>query len=83
MAMYKLDNSPQYLYKQMADHLERRISSAELNPNTPLPNERFLAVEYGVSLGTTRRATQELRDRGLVITLRSKGTFIAPVPPGV
>jgi aminoglycoside phosphotransferase (APT) family kinase protein len=48
-----------------------------LKPNTPLVAERRLADEYGVSLGTARRATELLRDRGLVFTLRSKGTFIA------
>lgn len=81
MAMYELDNLPGYIYEKMADHLAHRINFGELEPNKPLPNERFLATEYGVSLGTARRATQMLRDRGLVITLRSKGTFVAPPPP--
>jgi GntR family transcriptional regulator len=51
---------------------------SELAPNTPLPGERDLANEYRVSLGTARHATRLLRDRGLVITVRSKGTYIAP-----
>ncbi|WP_376766027.1 GntR family transcriptional regulator [Amycolatopsis pithecellobii] len=61
----------------MAEHLAARIEAGELALNTPLPSERRLAHEYGVSLGTARRATRLLRYRGLVVTIRSKGTYIA------
>lgn len=69
-------DTPAYVYETMADHLAARIRSGEFKPNDPLPAERNLAGEYGVSLGTARRATEALRGRGLVFTLRSKGTFI-------
>ncbi|HKS48767.1 MAG TPA: winged helix-turn-helix domain-containing protein [Amycolatopsis sp.] len=75
-ARYQLDDSLGYVYKKMAEHLELRIDSGELQPQSPLPAERRLALEYGVSLGTARRATELLRERKLVVTLRSKGTFI-------
>ncbi|MFG2347088.1 GntR family transcriptional regulator [Streptomyces phaeochromogenes] len=39
--------------------------------------ERDLAEEYGVAHLTARRATRELRERGLVVTLPAKGTFVA------
>lgn len=65
-----------YLYEQMAQHLAARIESGELAPNRPLPSERRLAVEYGVALGTARHATRLLRYRGLVVTVRSKGTYV-------
>ncbi|NIH82951.1 winged helix-turn-helix domain-containing protein [Amycolatopsis viridis] len=68
---------PGYLYEMMAEHLAARIEAGELLPNTPLPAERRLAAEYGVSLGTARHATHILRERGLVFTIRAKGTFIA------
>jgi DNA-binding GntR family transcriptional regulator len=76
--MYELDDLPGYIYEKMAEHLARRITSGELAPHTPLPSERGLAYEYGVSLGTARHATRLLRFRGLVITVRSKGTYITP-----
>lgn len=47
-----------------------------LSPGARLPGERDLAEEYGVALGTARRAIEELRDRGLVVTLASKGSFV-------
>ena len=67
-----------YRYELLADHLAHLITTGQLPPNKPLPAERRLANEYGVSLGTARRATDELRLRGLVYTLRSKGTFVLP-----
>lgn len=71
-----------YLYEQMADHLAGRIASGELAVNDLLPAEAKLAREYGVSLGTARRATALLRERGLVATLRSKGSFVvSPIIP--
>jgi GntR family transcriptional regulator len=68
---------PGYLYLQMADHIAARIDAGELQPGARLPAERDLAAEYRVSLGTARRATAELRERGLVLTLPVKGTFVA------
>lgn len=69
-----------YAYVHMANHLKARIEAGELKHNTPLPAERRLAQEYGVSLGTARRATEELRQWGLVYTLRSKGTYVGRLP---
>lgn len=68
---------PGYLYKHLADHLARLISLGLLVPNTPLPSERRLAEQYGVSLGTARQATRVLRACGLLVTIPSKGTYVA------
>lgn len=68
---------PAYIYSRVADHIAARIAAGELPPGARLPGERDLAGEYSVALGTARRAVAELRDRGLVITLPAKGTFIA------
>jgi DNA-binding GntR family transcriptional regulator len=69
-------SGPAYVYMQLADHIAARIQRGELRPAARLPGERDLAEEYGVALGTARRAVQELRDRGLVLTLPAKGTYI-------
>ncbi|MFG3330506.1 winged helix-turn-helix domain-containing protein [Streptomyces tendae] len=70
-------NKIAYVYMQMADHIAERISKGELRPGARLPGERDLAEEYGVAHLTARRATRELRERGLVVTLPAKGTFVA------
>jgi GntR family transcriptional regulator len=67
---------PAYLYVRMADHLETRINAGDLTPGARLPGERDLATEYQVAVGTARRAVEELRQRGLAVTLPAKGTFV-------
>jgi len=67
---------PAYVYVRMADHLAARIAAGDLPPGARLPGERDLAAEYGVALGTARRAITDLRERGLVVTLPAKGTFV-------
>lgn len=67
---------PDYLYARMADHLEARIKAGDLASGARLPGERDLAAEYQVAVGTARRAVEELRQRGLAVTLPAKGTFV-------
>ena len=71
-----VQGEPNYLYSRMADHLADRIRAQDLVPGARLPGERDLAAEYGVAIGTARRAIEELRQRGLVRTLPAKGTFV-------
>ncbi|HVV09030.1 winged helix-turn-helix domain-containing protein [Amycolatopsis sp.] len=70
-----------YVYEQIADHLEQRIRSGELGPNTRLPAEARLAREYRVALGTTRNAVRLLASRGLVRVVRAKGVYVLPLEP--
>ncbi len=65
-------------YIQLADILEQRITAGELQPNKPLPSEKFLMAEYGVARGTARRAVEVLRDRDLVFTVPQRGTYVKP-----
>lgn len=64
------------MYVKLADHIAARVAAGDLAVGARLPGERDLADEYGVALGTARRAMRELRDRGLVRTLPGKGTYI-------
>lgn len=72
---------PVYVWKQVADHIAARIASGELQPGARLEGERELAESLGVAIGTVRRAVEDLRERGLVVTLPAKGTYIADRPP--
>ncbi|MFJ6810051.1 GntR family transcriptional regulator [Streptomyces anulatus] len=69
------------LYMQLADMVAAKISSGELAPDRPIPSENHLADEYGVARLTARRAAQELRERGLIVTVRGKGSFVVKKPP--
>jgi GntR family transcriptional regulator len=73
---FHLSPGPAYAWQQVADHIEARIRSGELAPGARLPGERDLAAEYQVALGTARRAIGALREKGLLVTAPSKGTFI-------
>ncbi|MCX5332239.1 winged helix-turn-helix domain-containing protein [Streptomyces sp. NBC_00140] len=70
-------NKIAYVYMQLADHIADRIAKGDLRPGARLLGERDLAAEYGVANLTARRAVRELRERGLVVTLPAKGTFVA------
>ena len=52
-------------HEQLRSLLESRIA-AEFSPGDPLPGERALEDEYGVSRITVNRALQSLRARGLI-----------------
>lgn len=74
---FVLREGPDYAYMQAARHLEARIRAGELAPGSRLAGERDLAAEYGVALGTMRKAVGVLRDKGLLIVVPSKGVFVA------
>ncbi|MEV0369911.1 winged helix-turn-helix domain-containing protein [Streptomyces sp. NPDC050636] len=65
-----------YVYMRVADAVEAEIKSGQLPKGARLPNERDMGSQYGVAPGTARRAVAELRERGLVVTLPNKGTFV-------
>jgi DNA-binding GntR family transcriptional regulator len=65
----------EHSYVQVADDVARRITSGEIIRK--LPAERALAEEYGVAYITVRRAMEVLRDRGLIVTVHGRGTFVA------
>jgi DNA-binding GntR family transcriptional regulator len=69
--------SPTPLYEQLADLLAAMIESGDLARRDPLPSESYLQQEYGLSRGTVRAAVRLLRERGLVVTLPQRGTFVA------
>jgi len=70
-------DSPMPVYVRVADWVESRIKSGELKPGGRLPPERELASELGVAYDTVRRAAALLRERGLIITVHGRGTYVA------
>ena len=70
--------SPVPLYVQVADAVAALIKSGKLKPGQPVPSEKTLQQDHEVARGTVRQAMRLLRDRGLVITVPQRGTFVAP-----
>lgn len=66
----------EYAYVQVADDVARRIADGEITAK--LPSERSLAEEYEVAYTTVRHAMALLRDRGVIITVHGRGTYVSP-----
>lgn len=64
-----------HAYAQVADDVARRIGTGEITRK--LPAERALTEEYGTSYITVRHAMKILRERGLIVTIHGRGTFVA------
>lgn len=70
-------DSEKPIYLQVADQIRAAIVSGSLADGERLPSVRQLAEELHVSVITTKRAYDELRQSGLVTTVPAKGTFVA------
>jgi GntR family transcriptional regulator len=62
------------VYRQLALILADRIERGEITRR--LPSETTLMQEFGLALGTVRKAVGVLRDDGLVFTTPGVGTFV-------
>lgn len=69
------DHSP--LYIKLQNLIREAIRSAVLKQGDVIPAERDLAVEYGVSRITVRKAIADLVEEGLLTRRRGAGTFVA------
>ncbi|HBZ10500.1 MAG TPA: PLP-dependent aminotransferase family protein [Bacillus bacterium] len=64
------------IYKQIAEYIEKEISSGEFSPDTRLPSERALAKKLNVNRSTVVAAYNELESIGLVERKIGSGTHI-------
>lgn len=62
-------------YEAVLKGLSQTISG--MQPGDRLPSEQQLAVQYGVSSMTVRRALEALGNAKRIIGIRGKGTFVA------
>ncbi len=65
------------LYRASKLALLRAIESGAVPPGGALPSERELARQLGVSIGTLRRAVDELVAEHILIRRQGRGTFVA------
>jgi len=66
-------------YHQVKEQVKALIASGELKPGDCLPGEYSLSEQLGISRLVVHRAMRELVTEGLLIRMRAKGTFVAPV----
>lgn len=70
------------LYLQVRDMLFKRIESGAWKASEPIPSEALLAREWGVSLGTVRKALSHLEKERLLIRRQGRGTFVVDQTSG-
>jgi GntR family transcriptional regulator len=65
------------LYRQVKRELQRQIESGRYTPGDTLPSETAIAGALGVSIGTLRRAVDELVHENVLVRRQGRGTFVA------
>lgn len=75
--MEGIKDGPVPKWRQLADRIAARIESGDLAPGDPIPSETALEAEYDLARGTIRKAVAALRDEGLIVTTRGKGSYVA------
>lgn len=65
------------LYRQIKKLILQALEGGEWRPGDVIPSEAELAVRYGVSQGTVRKAIDELATQNLLLRRQGKGTYVA------
>jgi GntR family transcriptional regulator len=65
------------LYKEVKIRITRSLASGEWNPGEALPSESRLAGQFKVSIGTIRKAIDELVAERILLRQQGRGTFVA------
>jgi len=65
------------LYKDVKRRVLQALADGEWKPGEVIPSERKLVERFGVSIGTLRKAIDELVAENLLIRHQGRGTFVA------
>jgi GntR family transcriptional regulator len=71
----------QPLYKAVKLRLTQGLVAREWGPGQAIPSESRLAERFGVSLGTVRKAIDELVAEKILLRQQGRGTFVATHTP--
>jgi len=65
------------LYKEVKIRITRRLAAGEWKPGEAIPSESRLAGQFNVSIGTIRKAIDELVAERILLRQQGRGTFVA------
>ena len=65
------------IYEQIVKEIERYVVLGILKPNEQISSIREMATNLGINPNTVKKAYEELKKRGTIITISTKGTFVA------
>ncbi len=75
-----MDAGSTYLYRQIADNIERKIESKDFRAGEKLPSVRNICRELGVSMSTVLEAYYYLEGRGYITSRPKSGYFVRQLP---
>jgi len=64
------------LYQRLREEMLAKIAAGEWSPGAPIPTEAELTKQYGVAIGTVRKAVDTLVNEGLLLRSQGRGTFV-------
>lgn len=70
-------NDDESIYVQIEKHIINAIKSGELTKDSKLPSTREVSKFLNVSRNSVIAAYEELESKGIILTKRGRGTFIA------
>ena len=65
------------IYEQIIEKYQQMIICHVLEPDSPMPSVRSLAMELSLNPNTIQRAYQELEREGYIYTIKGKGSFVS------
>lgn len=65
------------MYEQIIERFKQMILCGVLEPNSPMPSVRSLAMGLSINPNTIQRAYQELERMGYIYTIKAKGSFVS------
>lgn len=68
-------------YRQIADDIRRQIEDGTIPPGRRIPSTVEMEQAYGVARDTLRKATQVLKDEGLIESVRGMGLYVVKRQP--
>jgi GntR family transcriptional regulator len=65
------------LYREIKRQMMEALTRGEWKPGEAIPAERRLSERFGISIGTVRKAIDELVGENILIRQQGRGTFVA------
>ena len=65
------------LYKEVKRQMMDGLTRGDWKPGEAIPSERRLSERYGISIGTVRKAIDELCAENILIRQQGRGTYVA------
>ena len=65
------------IYEQIVLEVERYVALGILKPEEQIPPIREMATELGINPNTVKKAYSILENKGVIVTISTKGTYIA------